>query len=231
MAETILTSQRLDRWISFFGVPPEAILHAKSDNPIEIPGFVRDDLPRFFKVAGFTEIAEIGVEQGEFSEKLIRLNPGCRLTSIDAWLAYRGYREHVTQAKLDGFYEATKARLAKAANETQSDSAVIRGLSTTVAQTFKNDIFDAVYLDANHTLPHVIADIAAWLPKVKVGGVLAGHDYIRGKQSGYQVHVVDAVHAWMRAYDVKPWFVLGAKEKVEGVPRDRARSWAMIRLE
>lgn len=215
----------------FFNVSGVQIAASKADQPIELTGFVRDDLPAFFAFAGLKSGAEIGVEQGAFSETLIRKNPGCELFSVDAWLAYKGYREHVSQGKLDGFYEATKVRLERAAAETGSESEVIKGLSTTVSTTFRDGGLDFVYLDGNHTLPQVIADLAAWTPKVRVGGVIAGHDYIRGKQSGYQVHVVDGLHAWTRSYNVKPWFVLGGKEKVEGVPRDRARSWVYVRLE
>lgn len=36
-----------------------------------------------------------------------------------------------------------------------------------------------VFLDGSHDEKSVLADVAAWLPKVKIGGVLAGHDYWR----------------------------------------------------
>lgn len=36
---------------------------------------------------------------------------------------------------------------------------------------------DFVFLDDSHTTPHVLAELSAWWPKIKPGGVLAGHDY------------------------------------------------------
>lgn len=36
---------------------------------------------------------------------------------------------------------------------------------------------DLVFIDADHTYKSVSADIRAWLPKVRPGGILAGHDY------------------------------------------------------
>jgi hypothetical protein len=34
-----------------------------------------------------------------------------------------------------------------------------------------------VYIDANHTHEEVKKDIQAWLPKIKKGGIISGHDY------------------------------------------------------
>lgn len=36
---------------------------------------------------------------------------------------------------------------------------------------------DFVLIDASHEYEHVLADIQAWLPKIKPGGVIAGDDY------------------------------------------------------
>jgi hypothetical protein len=45
---------------------------------------------------------------------------------------------------------------------------------------FPDQSFDLVYIDASHWYKDVIFDINTWLPKVKKGGYLAGHDYIPG---------------------------------------------------
>ena len=37
---------------------------------------------------------------------------------------------------------------------------------------------DWVFIDANHNYDYVRADIAAWTPKVRPGGIIAGHDYL-----------------------------------------------------
>ena len=49
---------------------------------------------------------------------------------------------------------------------------------------------DSVYIDADHCYPAVRADIAAWLPKVRPGGIIAGHDFWPEKFPG----VCRAVH-------------------------------------
>jgi len=42
---------------------------------------------------------------------------------------------------------------------------------------FSDESVDFVFLDASHSYEDVKNDIIHWLPKVKRGGVLAGHDY------------------------------------------------------
>jgi len=151
----------------------------------------RHDLAAYFAAQQFTRGAEIGVEQGEYSEVLCRANPRLLLLGVDAWRAYRGYREHVTQAKLDRFYEQTARRLAGYSVR------LLRMFSVDAARLVPVASLDFVYLDANHTRAHVEADIAAWAPKVRSGGLLAGHDYCRRKRMDYGV--IEAVQAYAAA--------------------------------
>lgn len=43
---------------------------------------------------------------------------------------------------------------------------------------FEDGIFDAVYIDSVHTHEWVKKDIKTWLPKIKKGGIICGHDYV-----------------------------------------------------
>lgn len=49
--------------------------------------------------------------------------------------------------------------------------------SVEAAKQFKDGSIDFVFIDAAHDYDSVIADITAWLPKVKKGGIIAGYDY------------------------------------------------------
>jgi hypothetical protein len=44
------------------------------------------------------------------------------------------------------------------------------------AAKFSDGSLDFVFIDASHDEASVAADIDAWLPKVKAGGIIAGHD-------------------------------------------------------
>lgn len=65
---------------------------------------------------------------------------------------------------------------------------VLRMTSIQAAKIFPDGYFDLVYIDADHTYESVTQDNTVWLPKVREGGVICGHDYSGGWQP-----VVDAV--------------------------------------
>jgi hypothetical protein len=63
-----------------------------------------------------------------------------------------------------------------------------RGDSVKTSQTYEDDSLDFVFIDGDHRYEFVKADIEAWVPKVKSGGIIAGHDY------GWCSDVRKAVH-------------------------------------
>lgn len=212
----------LERVLDYSNLDATGLAEHTRKMPIEIPGMTRDKLGDLFRFLGFKEGAEVGVERGAFSEVLLNAHPTMILHCVDAWQSHKGYRDHVSQEKLDRFYEETRRRLVG------RNAILHRGFSVDVAATFADKSLDFVYIDANHDLPNTIADIHAWLPKVRSGGIIAGHDYIRRKTTSARsadCHVVDAVHAWTNCYGVYPWFVLGQQSDPV---RDRARSWMWI---
>ena len=48
--------------------------------------------------------------------------------------------------------------------------------SLEAAADFDDAAVDVVFIDADHSYDAVMADIKAWWPKIKAGGVMAGHD-------------------------------------------------------
>lgn len=53
-----------------------------------------------------------------------------------------------------------------------------RGYSVQEALKFPDNSLDFVYLDARHDYEGVKEDLHAWWPKLKPGGVMAGHDFV-----------------------------------------------------
>ncbi len=63
--------------------------------------------------------------------------------------------------------------------------------SILASEDFADDSLDIVFLDAGHSLEDVTADINAWKPKIKKGGIIAGHDY--GEPCGVKQAVDDLI--------------------------------------
>lgn len=54
---------------------------------------------------------------------------------------------------------------------------ILKQDSIVAANSIANASLDFVFIDADHMEPSVTADIDAWLPKLRIGGWLGGHDY------------------------------------------------------
>ena len=63
-----------------------------------------------------------------------------------------------------------------------------KGLSVDASESFADNMFDLIYIDALHDHASVVTDLKAWLPKLKPGGIISGHDYAHGVRSA--VHEV-----------------------------------------
>lgn len=59
----------------------------------------------------------------------------------------------------------------------------VQEYSNVAARLFLDESVDFVFLDASHFHSDVARDLHAWWPKVRVGGFLAGHDYVPYKPS------------------------------------------------
>jgi hypothetical protein len=64
----------------------------------------------------------------------------------------------------------------------------IRSMSVDAAKNYQDNSLDFVFIDGDHSYEACKEDILAWLPKMKTGSILAGHDY------GWCPEVQNAVH-------------------------------------
>lgn len=191
----------------------------------EIPDVTRDDLAELFAELEFNRGVEIGTEFGVYALTLCRANPKLKLFCVDPYESYSDYREHKSQEKLDRMYEEATRLLAPPFKVWFH-----RERSVKASEQYAKESVDFVYIDGNHSLPYVIDDLQAWVPKVRKGGIVSGHDYIRRNNSlRYQCHVVEAVNAWVQCYQVNPLFIVGTKDEVAGQKRDIIRSWFWIK--
>ena len=88
---------------------------------------------------------------------------------VDHW---RGSKEHkdVPKDLFEQFLTNTKP-ISKVLR-------TIRAKSTKAAKQFADRECTFVFIDSGHDFEDVISDIRAWFPKVKVGGIIAGDDFL-----------------------------------------------------
>lgn len=128
--------------------------------------------------------AEIGVDEGKFSQLIHEIvNPG-KFHLIDIWGTDRFH---------DGKFESVKGYFS---TEIESGQVQIhKKLSTEAASDFSVNYFDWIYIDTDHSYETTRDELRLYAPKVKQKGIIAGHDYIKGNWiTGYRYGVIEAVH-------------------------------------
>ena len=201
-----------------------AVENIQAGHPCTLPH--RNILPNLLNVLKlYGSVAEVGVQRGDFAAHILESWHGSkydgRFYAIDAWQAQptTDYLDigNVTQAKHDENYNETRQRLSGFEHVI-----VMRQTSAAAAALIPDKSLDMIYLDANHSPEHIREDIKLWLPKVRPGGLLGGHDYI---QDGLYPHghfgVMGAVHELLKVkpmplittgeLDYPSWFVATPK--------------------
>jgi hypothetical protein len=122
--------------------------------------------------------AEIGVYQGQLSDILLREIPGLNLTMVDIWDENVYPCDPILNLKYGGVNAKINFGMAMAVQDKFSSRAwIVKKNSTNAVREYRDNFFDFVFIDGNHSYGAVKTDIIAWLPKVKIGGWICGHDY------------------------------------------------------
>ena len=132
-------------------------------------------------------VAEVGVYRGKLTRKILK----AALTieqywAIDPWVNYAEI-EKDNQGRWVNWEQSSWDNQYKKASRLYPWFPALRIMkmkSLEAATIFKNANdqkanykFDFVFIDADHLYESVKADIEAWYPLVKDGGILCGHDY------------------------------------------------------
>jgi len=128
---------------------------------------------------GFPTIVEVGSFLGNRAKAMVHAAFGrVKVICVDVWVGMSFDRASVNCMKFDvfaAFNENCQAEI--------KDQLIVplRGTSALVAELFNRNghagKLDMVYIDADHSYESVLADIRAWLPLVRPGGIICGHDF------------------------------------------------------
>ncbi len=111
---------------------------------------------------------------------------------------FRGSVEHRDYvASLPGANFADKAVQTLITAGVADDCTLIVAPSVKAAKFIPDGSCAMVFLDGDHSHDGVMADIRAWLPKVREGGYLCGHDYFTFPGVRSAVHAAFGYKDWM----------------------------------
>jgi len=127
----------------------------------------------------YENIVEVGSQEGRTPWYILKnsTRESVNVSIVDPYLYYDGYGykepfsmtdvEKQARKYLNEFVESNRCHFYK-------------DYSINTAKEFKDESLDLVFIDANHTYKYVKEDIESWYPKIKKGGMLAGHDWCDG---------------------------------------------------
>lgn len=173
----------------------------------------RLDLARQLQSLGFKTGVELGVRRGDFSAAVLGVWPASRYVLVDAWMQLYS-RQYVTDRFDQNLRDTLHKRIVRGGcTETFEAAATASRCGTVVqlcrnwthvhvcAQQFSAGEFDFVYVDALHDYKGALRDISIWWPKLRPGGIMAGHDYMDVNSSWADRGDLPKLKAWRTNYD------------------------------
>ncbi len=157
----------------------------------------RCEIPIMLRAVGVKNICEVGVDQGANLKLLATADPKY-LVGVDVWL-------NGIPKKVRKFVKNSKCKIR-----------LLHMYSKKAHKYFGNEFFDYIYIDANHKEKFVAQDIKMWWPKVKKGGIFAGHDF-----TTINYGVKRAVRAFVKNNKLVEFFHV--------VSGDSAKSWIALK--
>ena len=121
-----------------------------------------------------SKFVEVGSWKGKSSAYMaVEIANSCKeidFYCVDTW---EGSIENKGMEELSRLYDIFLSNM----KPVESYYTPLKMKSLDAVSRFGDHSLDFVFIDASHEYEDVKADIIAWLPKIKPGGILAGHDY------------------------------------------------------
>jgi len=136
-------------------------------------------------------VAELGVDEGLFSEKILSVTKPKKLYLIDCWDSKR-----FNQKKEKSVETKFKSQLIL------GNVIMQKGFSYEELEKYDDNYFDWVYIDTSHSYKDTVRELEVSRAKVKECGLIAGHDYSQGNiDKPYKYGVVAAVNEFCIKYN------------------------------
>jgi hypothetical protein len=138
----------------------------------------RYEFPGLLTEMGLKTMVEIGVHGGQFADATLgKWNSFEHYYGIDVWKHQANYIDttNAEDDQQDLLYKSTYDLLTSKFGKERIT--LIRNYSTMALGFFKDESIDFIYVDARHDYCGATEDIKNYFPKLKCGGIFAGHDY------------------------------------------------------
>jgi predicted O-methyltransferase YrrM len=116
---------------------------------------------------------EIGVASGWTMNHFLQNLPNLKLTGIDPYIGYMDGSIEITQEILDAQYLAAQDNISDFAPRGK----ILRGYSQDFVNSFEDGSLDYIFIDGDHSYEGALRDCELFFPKIKSGGIFAGHDW------------------------------------------------------
>jgi len=117
---------------------------------------------------------ELGVLGGDYSKHLLKRTTPSKLYLVDTFCADDW--ANTNRFKSKNHEDFIKNEFAKELSNNKVE--MLKGLSWELLETFPNNYFDWIYIDADHTYKSVKKDLSIALDKIKETGLIIMNDYI-----------------------------------------------------
>src|SRR5690606_817074 len=139
-----------------------------------------DVLAGFMEAQGYKTFVEVGCKEGRTTGHILRTIPDARVIAIDPRMKQEPSQDRTRETYADWDFEQIERDFWKNVGEHTDRCTMLRNTSEEVATgsaycTPGN--VDLVFIDALHDYESVKQDIRLWWPKVRIGGMIAGHDF------------------------------------------------------
>lgn len=148
---------------------------------------------------GFLVGVELGVREGDFARNNLKTWPNCvKYYVVDIWgqqvylvhyvshgvvIKFSWQANYVDTANRETFEQEKVYQRARSTLAPHGDKVIFVRNYTTLAATLVPDAsVDFVYVDARHDYCGCKEDIEMWWPKLRHGGLMAGHDYLNATE-------------------------------------------------
>lgn len=176
-----------------------------------------DVLASFMLDQGYKTFVEVGCKEGRTAGHILKTVPDSRVIAIDPWLKQEKSADPTKETYQDWDFGDIERQFWENVGESRARCLMARMTSEAAAADLdvRGEIAgaaDLVFVDALHDYEHVKQDIALWWPKVRIGGILAGHDF-NHKWPGVERAVAesfDLMHVGVAPDSV--WFVIKVSE-------------------